>query len=190
MLEPRFIVDDHIAVVARIFVDLGLEDAVDKAVAALALRPAHDKHVKIVLFDERRAEFHLGVVGLCHIGRHGALLLGAGHLLADIAQRRLDLHAQHLVEVGVGVGVDDQNGALFLLTQIVDNHAAGCRLADTALTGNCDGMCRHRIRSFRTLPPAAFAGKGRRKAVVPAGRTPAGHGVNQTRSMIPDSLAM
>ena len=63
-----------------------------------------------------------------------------GHFLADIAQRRLDLDAQNLVEVGVRVGVHDQNGSFFLLAQIVNDHAAGRRLADAALSGNCNDM--------------------------------------------------
>ena len=67
MLQSGFVVYDHIPVVPGIFVDLGLEHAVDKAVAPLALRPAHDQHIKIVLFNEGVAEHHFGIVRLRHI---------------------------------------------------------------------------------------------------------------------------
>lgn len=120
-----------------------------KPVAALALRPAHDEHIIVVLLNERGVELHLGIVGLGHVGGHGARLLGVGHFLADIAQRRLDLDAQNLVEVGVRVGVHDQNGAFFLLAQIVNDHAAGRRLADAAFSGNCNDMgLGHKNRSL------------------------------------------
>ena len=52
--------------------------------------------------------------GLGHVGRDLAGLFGVRHLFADIAQRRLDLDAQNLVEVGVGIGVHHEDGALFL----------------------------------------------------------------------------
>ena len=131
MLETRLVVDDHVFIVSGILVDLGLENAVDKAVAALALRSSHDEHVEIVFFDERGIELHLRVIGLCHVGRNRALLLGSCHFLADVSERGFDLHAEHLVEVGVCVRIHNEDGTLFLLAQIIDDHAAGLRTADS-----------------------------------------------------------
>ena len=149
MLQTSLVVHHHVAVIADIFVDLRFENAVDKAVAALALRPAHDEHVIVVLFNEGGVELHLGIVSLGHIGGHGARLLSVGHFLTDIAQCRLDLDAQNLVEIRVCVCVYDQNGAFFLLAQIVNDHAAGRRLADAALSGNCNDMgLGHKNRSL------------------------------------------
>ena len=150
MLETRLVVDDHVFIVSGILVDLGLENAVDKAVAALALRSSHDEHVEIVFFDERGIELHLRVIGLCHVGRNRALLLGSCHFLADVSERGFDLHAEHLVEVGVCVRIHNEDGTLFLLAQIIDDHAAGGRLADAALTGDRDGMCCHWYCSFES----------------------------------------
>ena len=163
MLQTSLVVHHHVAVIADILVDLRFQNAVDIAVAALALRSAHDEHVVVVLLDEGGIEFHLGIVGLGHVGRDLAGLFGVRHLFADIAEGRLDLDAQDLVEVGVGVGVHHEDGALFLLAQIVDDHAAGRRLADAALSGNCNDMgMGHKKRSLErsagrraTGPPAA-----------------------------------
>ena len=141
MLQSGLVVDDHILVVAHVLVDLRLEYAVDKAVAALALCAAHDQHVIVVLLHQRGAELHFGVIRLCHTGRHGAVFLRLGHLLANVAQRGLHFHAQHFIQVGVGVGVHDQQRALSRLAQIVDQHAAGGRLADAAFARHCNDMC-------------------------------------------------
>ena len=159
MLQTSLVVHHHVAVIADILVDLRLENAVDIAVAALALRAAHDEHVIVILFDERGVELHLGIVRLGHIGGHGAGQLCVRHFLADIAQRRFDLDAKDLVEVGVGVGVHHKDGAFFLLAQIIDDHAAGRRLADAALPGNCNNVrVRHKKRSL-----GASDSTGRRK---------------------------
>ena len=50
----------------------------------------------------------------CGIDGHGHLR--PGHVLPDVPQGVLDLHAQDLVEVRVGVGVHGQNGAVLLQT--------------------------------------------------------------------------
>ena len=161
MLQPGLVVDDHIFVVADILVDLGLQYAVDKAVAALALCAAHDQHVIVVLLHQRGAELHLGVIGLCHAGRHGAVLLGLGHLLANVAQGGLHLHAQHLIQIGVGVGVHYQQRALPRLAQIVDHHAAGGRFADATLTCHCNDMCfSHSFDSSFAWSAGRFAPRG------------------------------
>ena len=46
VLQPRLVVHDHIIIIADILVQLGLQHAVDKAIAALALRAAHDYDFK------------------------------------------------------------------------------------------------------------------------------------------------
>ena len=182
MLQPGLVVDDHIFVVADVLVDLRFQHAVDKAVAALALSPAHDQHVIVVLLHQRGAELHLSVIRLGHTGRHGAVLLGLCHLLADIAQRGLDLHAQHLVEVGIGIRVHHQQRALPRLAQIVDEHAAGGRFADATLTCHCNDMC----LSHSLYHPFAFCG------VRGEGCSPrdTGVSVSQIRSSRPAALAM
>ena len=160
MLETRLVVDDHVFIVSGILVDLGLENAVDKAVAALALRSSHDEHVEIVFFDERGIELHLRVIGLCHVGRNRALLLGSCHFLADVSERGFDLHAEHLVEVGVCVRIHNEDGTLFLLAQIIDDHAAGGRLADATPLPATAMVC----VAIGTAPLKAPYGSGRRIA--------------------------
>ena len=89
-------------------------------------------------------KFHFGVVGLGHPGGDGALQLCLGHFLPDLAEGNFRLHPQHFVEVGIGIRVHHQNGAVVLLAQIINDHTAGCGFAHAALAGNCDGMgCSH-----------------------------------------------
>ena len=144
MLQTGFVVHYQIAVIFGILVDLGLENAVDVAIAALALGPAHDNHVEIVLLDEGVAELHVRIVGLGHAGGDGPLQLGLGHFLPDGAQRNALLHTQNFVQVGVCVCVHHQDGSLLLLAEIVHDHAAGGGLAYAAFTGDRNGMgCCH-----------------------------------------------
>src|SRR5699024_10859402 len=109
--QTRLVVHHDVAVVLGVLGYLGGEQAVDKAVAALALGPAHDQQVKVVGLGEGLAEAHLGVVGLGHARGDGA---DGGHLrpgdvLPDVAQGGLDLHPQHLGQIGIGVGVHGQD---------------------------------------------------------------------------------
>ena len=72
-----------------------------------------------------------------------------GHLFPDLAQGDVGLYAQNLVEVTVGIRVHNQDGALLLLAQILNDHTAGRGLADAAFAGNGNGMriC-HKLYSF------------------------------------------
>ena len=70
-----------------------------------------------------------------------------GHLFPDLAEAGVNLHAQNFVQIGIGIGIDHQNGAVALLAQVIDQHAAGGGFTHTALTGNSDGM-RHSFCSF------------------------------------------
>ena len=141
VLHAGLVVDDHVAVVPRVLFQLRLEDAVDKAVTALSLGAAHHQHVEVVLLDQRRAEAELGVVRLCHAaGDRVAPLFRLGHLLADIAQGGLHLHAQDLVQIGIGVGVHHEDRRFSAAAQIVHDHAADRGFPDAAFSGDRNGM--------------------------------------------------
>ena len=149
VLQACLVVHHDISIVLCVFIHLGFQDAVDIAIAALALGAAHDQHIKVVLFDEGIVELHLGIVCLGHTGRNGTGLLGVGHLFPDLTQGDIRLHAQNLIEVGIGIGVHHQDGALLLTAEIVDDHAAGRGLADAAFAGNGNGTgCCHNSCSF------------------------------------------
>ena len=135
VLQARLVVHDHVGVILGVLVHLGFQNAIDIAIASLALGPAHDQHVEVVLFDEGVVELHFGVIRLGHARGDRAGLLRMGHLLPDLTQSDIGLHAQDLVEVGVGIRVHNQDGTLLLLAQIFDDHAAGSGFAHTALTG-------------------------------------------------------
>ena len=146
MLQPRLVVHDHIAIVFGVLVHLGLEDPIDIAVAPLALGAAHDKHIEVVFFHESGIEFEFGVIRFGHSGGDGVPpQLGFRHFLPDFAQTGLNLHAQDLIEVAVGVRVHDQDRSLLLLAKVINDHAAGRGFAHAALTGYSDGVrCAHR----------------------------------------------
>ena len=140
VLKTGFVVHDHVGIVGNVLGNLGLQYAIDVEVAALALGAAHDQHIEVVVLNEGLTELHLGVVRLGHAGGDGALQLGLSHFLPDLPQRGLHLHAQNLVQVGVGVGVHHEDGAVLLFAQIIDQHAAGGGFTHAALTGNRNGM--------------------------------------------------
>ena len=151
MLQARLIVNHHIAVIAVVLVHLGSEHAVDVAIAALALGSAHDEHIEIIFFDQSRGKLHFGIVRLGHARRNGAVLhhFSARHLFTNIAQRGFNLHAQHFVQIGICIRIHHQDGGFLLAAKQVNQHAAGGRLADAALSGNCNGVC-HFLLLFRS----------------------------------------
>ena len=145
VLQSCLIVHDQIPVILGILVHLGFQHAIDVAIAALALGSAHDQHIVIVLFNESGIELELCVFGLGHTGGDGAFQLRLGHFLPDGTQGGFYLHTQDFIQVGIGVGVHHQDGAVLLFAEVVNNHAAGGGLAYPTLTGDCDGMrCCHK----------------------------------------------
>ena len=148
MLQPRLVVHDHIAIVFGVLVHLGLEDPIDIAVAPLALGAAHDKHIEVVFFHESGIEFEFGVIRFGHSGGNGCpLATRLSPLSSRISPRRgLNLHAQDLIEVAVGVRVHDQDRSLLLLAT---GSQRSCRrswsLPTPPFTGDGDGVrCAHR----------------------------------------------
>ena len=143
VLEAGLVVDHHVFVATVVLVNLGLQYPVDIAIAALALGATHDQHVIVVLLDQGFIELVFGVLLLGHALGYGTdgQELCVGHLLADAAQRGIHVDAEHLVQVGVGVGVHHQKGALTPPAEALDDHAAGGRLADAPLAGHSDDMC-------------------------------------------------
>ena len=134
MLHTGLVIDDDIAVSADILVEQGLEHAVDVAVAALALRAAHDEHVEIVLLRQRGFEAVFGIVRLCHaLGDRIAAELRLRDLLADLAEGDTGFDAEDLVQIGIGIRVDDEQRTLAALDEGVDHHAADRRFSDAAL---------------------------------------------------------
>ena len=149
VLQTGLVVHDNIGIVLGVLVHLGFQHAVDVAIAALALGAPHDNHVEIIVFNQGIIEFHLGIVRLGHALGNGALQLGLSHFFPNLPQGNVCLHAQHLVEVGVGIGIHHQDRPLMLFAQVINNHTAGCGFAHAALAGDCNGMgsC-HKKRSF------------------------------------------
>ena len=141
VLHTGLVIDDDIAVSADILVEQGLEHAVDVAVAALALRAAHDEHVEIVLLRQRGFEAVFGIVRLCHaLGDRIAAELRLRDLLADLAEGDTGFHAEDLVQIGIGIRVDDEQRTLAALDEGVDHHAADRRFSDAALSGDSNGI--------------------------------------------------
>ena len=140
MLQSCLIVHDHIGIVGNVLVHLALEHGIDVAVAAFALGPAHDQHIEVILLDQGLGELHFREIPLGHTGGDGLFQLCLGHFLPDLSQRGLHLHAQNLVEVGIGICVHYQHRAVALLAQAVDHHTADGGFSDAAFTGDCDGM--------------------------------------------------
>ena len=101
--------------------------------------------IVIILFNESGIELELGVLGLGHSGGDGAFHLRLGHFLPDGAQGGFYFHAQNFIQIGIGVGIHHQDGAVLLFAEVINNHAAGGGLAYPTLAGDCDGMrCCHK----------------------------------------------
>ena len=171
MLKARLVIHNEIGIVFRVLVHLGLQHAVDIAVAALALGTAHDQHVKVVLLHQCGGEFELGIIGLGHAAGNRSLQLGLGHFFPDLSQCHGLLHPQDLIEVGVGVGIHHENRALVLSAEVINNHAAGGGFTHTALTGNCNGM-RIRHNALLSGVPGKSPGRPQGQGSFP-GRTTA-----------------
>ena len=152
VLQARLVVHDQIGIILGVLVHLGLQHTVYITIAALALGAAHDQHIEVVFLDEGVVKLHFGIVCLGHSRGNGTGLFGVSHLFPDLTQGDVGFHAQNLVEVTVGIRVHNQDGALFLLAQILNDHAAGSGLADAAFSGNGNGMgiC-HKLCSFDGL---------------------------------------
>ena len=122
MLQARLVIYHDIAVVLGVLGHLARQKAVDKAVAALPLGAAHDQQVIVVRLRQGVGKTHFRVIRLGH--PRGNHLLGGhlrpGDVLTDIPQGFLYLYPQHLVEVGVGVGVHGQDRTLLLLAEILN----------------------------------------------------------------------
>ena len=62
------------------------------------------------------------------------------NFFADVAQSGFDFYSQNLIEVGVGVGVNGQNGAFRAFSQVLDQHTGDGGLARAALSGHSNGV--------------------------------------------------
>ena len=138
MLHAGLVVDDDVAVGLGQLAHGGGEQAVGVAVAALALCAAHDQHVKVVTLGEGALQLILHVVLLAHAGGYGGVLIALrlGYHLPNLAEGLLDLDAQDLVEVVVGVGVDGEHRGEPVRAQVIDENAAKGGLAGAALPRN------------------------------------------------------
>ena len=111
MLQPGLVVHDDIVVAERQAVHRVAQDAVGRAVAALALRPAHGQQVKALLLNQGIAHAVFDEVGLGHAAAHVAGLHLDQRFFAHVADGLLKRNAQSQVEVRAGIGVDRQHRA-------------------------------------------------------------------------------
>ena len=61
-------------------------------------------------------------------------------LLADLAEGDTGFDAEDLVQIGIGIRVDDEQRTLAALDEGVDHHAADRRFSDAALSGDSNGI--------------------------------------------------
>ena len=122
MFHARLIVHHNIGVMVLQFLHLGLDDAVDKAVASLALGPSHDHKVIVVLLGKGVPQAALQIGGFGDSRRNLIFGIHSGplDLLPEFTQGYSHFHPQHLVEVGVGVSVHRQHRLLPGVAQILD----------------------------------------------------------------------
>ena len=155
ILQSRLVVHDHVTIITGVLVDLSLEDAVDEAVAALALRAAHDEHVEIIVFDQTAIHHHFHIVSLGHSGRNLTCrtICRTLHILTDLAECHFHIHTEDLIQIGIGIRIHSQYRGLSLVAEILNQQTAKSRFSNAAFSGDGNYMChwKHLLKSIQTI---------------------------------------
>ena len=156
MLHAGLIIHYHIGVMALQPLDLSLHQTIDKAVTSLSLGSSHHHQVKIILFHHSVLHPHLQIICLAHArgDLHAAVHACALNLLPQFSQRRAGLHAQHLVQIGIGVRVHGQHRSFPGFAKILNQQAAQGGFSHSAFT------CHSNHMSHNDFPPFSPAHAG------------------------------
>ena len=159
MLHTGLVVHQHIFVVAFQLAQLRGKQIVNKAIAALALGPAHNDQIKVIILDQCGVELVIQIFFFAHAWRDWSVVI---HIrlcddLADIPQGGFHFHTQDLIQIGVCVCIDCQNRSLTSFAKPVDHHSGDRCLPCSAFS--CKRYCIRHIVLPRYLFNKSFKKK-------------------------------